>query len=275
MVQGGLSPLQPGQGRALVAVDADNTLWDTHSVFADAQLDLLRRVESAVGAEGPDADRLRYVRQVDEQLARLHDGDLEYPWIRLVEALALRLTGMPPDAAARRAVGIAAGRIEFTEFAEDFQNRIAREVPPLRPGVKAGMKSLATEDVVLVLASEGNKARCEGLLGEHNLRGFFSEVIYARKSLDFYRCLAEDHGATAERRFMIGDQLDRDIEYASKAGFVTVHFPSGFDPSWQSSGENRVIPDFTIRALDEVPWIVSRALNGSALQRGALRAFNL
>jgi putative hydrolase of the HAD superfamily len=31
---------------------------------------------------------------------------------------------------------------------------------------------------------------------------------------------------------MVGDQLDRDVAYASAAGFETVLYPGGFEPSW-------------------------------------------
>ena len=50
---------------ATVFVDADNTLWDTDQVFADAQLGLLSAVETATGVACQVSDRLGYVRAID------------------------------------------------------------------------------------------------------------------------------------------------------------------------------------------------------------------
>src|SRR5947207_1637917 len=44
------SVIRSSTAPATVFVDADNTLWDTDSVFADAQRNMLERVEAATNA---------------------------------------------------------------------------------------------------------------------------------------------------------------------------------------------------------------------------------
>ena len=57
--------------RAFVVVDADNTLWDTNAVYANAQLALLSAVEEHVGVNAA-GDRLTYLRNIDQALAQRH-----------------------------------------------------------------------------------------------------------------------------------------------------------------------------------------------------------
>ena len=73
----------------VIVTDADNTLWDTDAVFRDAQLLLLSRVESAVGAPCPEADRLLFVRRYDQALAQNHHLHLRYPPQLLVRSVEL------------------------------------------------------------------------------------------------------------------------------------------------------------------------------------------
>lgn len=45
----------------VVFIDADNTLWDTNGVYAEAQLALLAAVESTVGQRVLARDRLGWL----------------------------------------------------------------------------------------------------------------------------------------------------------------------------------------------------------------------
>src|SRR4051812_6345456 len=86
-----------------VFVDADNTLWDTDTVFAHAQLDLLAAVEDAAGISITATDRLAFIRELDQQLAERHHQGLRYPPRLLVRATAFALMGISPPRAARNA----------------------------------------------------------------------------------------------------------------------------------------------------------------------------
>src|SRR5262245_40548576 len=74
--------------------DADNTLWDTDSVYRLAHLALLSRVELELGLRADTKDRLHYLREVDQGLATLDHRGLRYPPAMLISATASRLTGV-------------------------------------------------------------------------------------------------------------------------------------------------------------------------------------
>ena len=88
---------------ATIFVDADNTLWDTDSIFADAQRNMLERVEAAASTAADSNDRLAYVRAVDQAIAERHHARLRYPPKLLVRGLAAALAGLPAERAARAA----------------------------------------------------------------------------------------------------------------------------------------------------------------------------
>ena len=64
-------------------------------------------------------------------------------------------------------------------------------------------------------------------------------------------------------RFMIGDQLDRDIATAKAAGLQTIYFPGGLAPKW-APDEETVRPDFRITSFAEIPGIVGGARAATA-----------
>ncbi|MDA9393086.1 hypothetical protein WN73_21450 [Bradyrhizobium sp. CCBAU 45394] len=65
--------------KAHLFTDADNTLWDTDTVFAAAQLEMLREVEKLTGRRAPDdEDRgLAFLRTIDQRIATEHPDHLE------------------------------------------------------------------------------------------------------------------------------------------------------------------------------------------------------
>src|SRR5438874_137351 len=70
----------------VILADADNTLWDTDAVFAEAQIKLLSVVEQLTGLSCRNSQRLRYVRSYDQALASRHHLHLRYPPQMLVTA---------------------------------------------------------------------------------------------------------------------------------------------------------------------------------------------
>lgn len=87
----------------VVFIDADNTLWDTDGVYADAQLALLNELEDRLDVQLLEPDRLAFVRAIDQGLATRHHEGLRYPPRFLIKALALALTGSDKTSAIRLA----------------------------------------------------------------------------------------------------------------------------------------------------------------------------
>jgi putative hydrolase of the HAD superfamily len=253
---------------ATLFVDADNTLWDTDAVFAAAQRQLLADVAVELDATMPEGDQLVFLRAVDQALAERHHARLRYPPRLLIQAVELTLDGMSADAAARaawkgslgyRLPADAAEKIEYRYFA-------ALAMPPeLRPGVLDGLERLRAAGNVMLVISEGAKARVERTLARLDLAKFFDRVLEAPKVPELYQRLRKLTG-TPERAFMVGDQLERDIVPARKAGVTTIYFPGGFQPRW-SPAVGTVGPDYIIASFAEVPAIIEAEIAGG--RRGA------
>lgn len=221
---------------AALITDADNTLWDTNRVFADAQLMLLESVERHLGLRSHDSDRLAFVRRHDQRLAAKDHRGLKYPPAFLVQSLWTELgggTGAPDDVLA-------------TIVADYFSN--LSKHAELRPGVKATLATLHKRGVEIIVVSEGNRDRVVGTLGAHGLDVYIARTITGEKSVDMYRRLLKLAGDPG-KAICVGDQLDRDIAFAKAAGFKAVYFPGGFTPEWTDQRllihADAVITDFS------------------------------
>jgi putative hydrolase of the HAD superfamily len=250
---------------ATVFVDADNTLWDTDTVFAHAQLALLNDVVSALGMSVPPVDALAFIRAVDQALAERHHAGLRYPPRLLIRATELALAGMPADAAARTAwKGNCQYHIDddaVVAIEQRFFSALAVPSEP-RPGVVEGLKTLHAEDCLLLVISEGSKAKIDRNAERLGIARLFNRVLEVRKSPEVYRRVLRLTGVPG-RAYMIGDQLDRDIAPAKIAGIGTIYFPGGFQPRWSPAVE-KISPDHIISSFAQVPHIVLGERNGIA-----------
>jgi len=243
----------------LVVTDADNTLWDTDALYAKAQLGLLESVAGELGVNTLPENPLAFIRTVDQELASQHHLHLRYPPDLLVHAIGMVLEGeLAPSAV--KAVLKSSKRlshiVDAEVYAERFINTIIHEVAELRDGVYDGLIRLKEINAKVVVATEGKKSRCDKFLCKHGLDTYTDSVVEARKNISLYKRLMRLDGASASSSFMIGDQLDRDIQMSKEAGFTTIYFPAGFKPGWMPSEES-VAPDFIIGTFSEVPGLVS------------------
>lgn len=243
----------------LVVTDADNTLWDTDALYAKAQLGLLESVASELKVSSLPEDPLAFIRMIDQELASQHHLHLRYPPDLLVHATGMVLEGDPVPSAVK-AVLKSSKRLTHIrgaeKYADKFINTIIHEVAELRDGVYDGLIKLKEMNARVIVATEGKKSRCDKFLCEHGLDVFTESVVEARKNVSLYKRLMRLDGASASSSFMIGDQLDRDIQMSKEAGFTTVYFPAGFKPEWMPS-EAAAAPDFVIESFSEVPSLVA------------------
>jgi putative hydrolase of the HAD superfamily len=248
------SPAAP----ATVFVDADNTLWDTDSVFADAQRKLLERVEIATGTATGADDRLAYVRGVDQAIAERHHARLRYPPKLLVRGLEAALAGLTLERAARVAWR---SSTTLTRLSDDTVDEIEqafiadlRRTPEVRLGVRKGLEALRAANCLVLVVTEETRAKVERTAKRLELDRLVDRIIEGPKRPELYRRVLRLAGAP-KRAFMIGDQLDRDIAPAKAAGLETIYFPGGFRPRW-TPDEKLVEPDHQIVSFGEVPSIV-------------------
>lgn len=249
------------QDKATVFVDADNTLWDTDRVFADAQHGLLGGVEEARSTTAPAGDRLAYVRAVDQAIAAKHHAGLRYPPKLLITALADVLDGRPVERAARSALTGSNEAMFLDAEIAAIESRYFEglgKLPALRPGVETGLDRLTRAGATILIVTEGARQKVERTALRLGLDGRFSRVVEGVKRPDLYRRVLRLTGLP-KRAFMIGDQLDRDIAPAKLAGLETIYFPGGFQPRWHP-GIDSAAPDHTIGNFAEVPAIVHNAV---------------
>jgi putative hydrolase of the HAD superfamily len=243
--------------RATVFLDADNTLWDTDQVFASAQLGLLDDVEARSGRTVQDADRLAFVRAIDQTLAERHHDGLRYPPTLLVRAIGRTLEGEAGAQAAKQAWlgqrGSSLSAADEDAIVADYFGKL-KATPDLRPGVAEGMAQLRDAGCFVLIVTEAALKRTEATAALLGLEGSFNRVIEGRKRPELYRRVLKLAGAP-ENAFMIGDQLDRDIVPAKAAGLTTIFFPGGFQPRWLPEEQN-VRPDHRIARFDQALPII-------------------
>ena len=241
----------------LLVTDADNTLWDTNSVYAEEQLILLDRIENALNRTVDHSDRLGFVRAIDQQLAILHGHKLEYPLELLVLGIAEALAGAPPVAAARRAVAGSTRRtgIPIKTLAQSFLNHIRRRIPNLREGVFDALSQIHKMNVVTVVATEGKIRRCRKLIAYYELTQYVTRVVEGEKTPNMFAEIAAIY-EYPPNKFVVGDQLDRDISPGKTAGYRTIYFPGEFKPLWERRSSAQ--PDFTVSSFSEVSSIIAR-----------------
>src|ERR1044072_4013683 len=255
---------------ATVFVDADNTLWDTDRVFADAQLALLAKIEVANSVTANVPDRLGFIRALDEAIAERHHAGLRYPPRLLVRALRLALTGTPAEQAARYVLSghspRMSGDVEGLAEAEFFN--AVEEAPALRQGVLGGMRRLHAAGCTLLIVSEAARVRVEATAQALGLAGHFTRVIEGQKRPELFARVLRLSGSPSTA-YMIGDQLDRDIAPAKHAGLATIYFPGGFKPRW-TPDEAKIGPDYKIENFEEAATIIlGNRLSQSDLVDGA------
>lgn len=277
-----LAAPRPDTGRAgpLVLIDADNTLWDTDGVFAEAQLGLLDAVEHAAGLTGPEVDRLEFVREFDQELAQRHHLGLRYPTRLLIDALTLGLRGVDFQEAVRRAWSNGAdsglGRAVVANIESEFFANIA-EQPKLLVGVVKGLRDLASIGATSVVFTEGSRKRVMRTIESQQLGEFVDRVFEAPKTVRMFERVKK-LATVGQSIYVIGDQLTRDIRPANEAGVKTIYIPGGFQPKWELQAGS--LPTFQARSFDAAVSFVlrsedeARPANGAGENRDYLRVQN-
>lgn len=237
-----------------IYTDADNTLWDTDAVFAQAQLALLDAAERVTGKQAPATERLAYVREFDQAIAARHHQRLRYPPALLVRALSDGIKGSAPDAAAQRA--LAEGAVATEAEAEGLRAyaETLSSVPPILAGVELGLNLAHNHQIPIYVISEGPLELVRARLQTLDLDRLTSGALSAQKTPDLYVRLKQR--AAPRRAVMIGDQPDRDIRFAHEAGLEAILVEGRFRPRWIQSTDtsyaSAVVRDF----LEAVNWVV-------------------
>lgn len=213
-----------------IYTDADNTLWDTDALFAQAQLGLLDAAESVAEVVGPSIDRLQYVRAFDQAIAARHHQRLRYPPALLLRALCSGLRGASIEAATQRALHERAAPVELEEAALRVYADDISGVPPILTGVVDGLMLAQRYAVPIYVLTEGPLDTARARLQAHDLERFTMGVLSAQKTRELYVRLKQR--ADPNPAAMIGDQPDRDCRFAKEAGMAAILVRGRFRPAW-------------------------------------------
>lgn len=244
----------------IVLSDADNTLWDTDVVFANAQTDLLEVIETATKKSCMERDRLGFVRRYDQALAAIHHAHLKYPPMLLVRALALALDGTDENTAADFVLKGKGPPSILDQAAVDsavhHYLEILSDIPPLLPTVMEGLVTLSARGIPVYILTEGKVEKQRIILLHHSLGAYVAGVFeVAKKKTQFERL---QQRFTPHETVVIGDQPDRDIVPAKNAGCTAVLVPSRFRPHWHDPNQLNDA-DFVATTFKEaVEWILHR-----------------
>jgi putative hydrolase of the HAD superfamily len=247
--------------RPIILTDADNTLWDTDSVFANAQTALLEIVEKATRKYCPEGDRLAFVRHCDQALAAIHHAHLKYPPMLLVQALALALDGTDAKAAANSALkGNGPASIldqAAIDVAVEQYLTMLGDIPRLLPTVLDGLLKLCAEGVPAYIVTEGNVEKQKTILMHHALGAHVAGVFEVVKNQAQFARLQQRF--TSNEVIVIGDQPDRDIVPAKIAGCTTVLVPSRFRPHWHDAQQWNDADFIASTFKEAIEWVLHRA----------------
>jgi putative hydrolase of the HAD superfamily len=177
----------------------------------------------------------------------------------LVEALGKVLSGDDPESATRAVWKGASDEsliYGHKELIGDQFSASIRQCPQLLPGVAEGLRRLRDAGALVLVLTEGARARATWIAAEHGIDGLFDRIIEAPKTVRLFKrvvLLTKAH----VRAFMIGDQLLRDIAPAKEAGLITIYVPGRFRPRWEPE-ELKVGPGFRVDHFDQAVDLILR-----------------
>jgi putative hydrolase of the HAD superfamily len=243
----------------IILTDADNTLWDTDSIFANAQIELLSVVEAATANRCLEDDKLAFVRRYDQAIAALHHAHLKYPPSMLVSALVLGIKGLDSTKAAelviRGRVPISTLEQSVADLAVEKYLAMLGKIPELLPTVNEGIMTAREAGITVYVLTEGKIEKQKKFLSHHLLDGFVAGVFEVVKNQTQFERLRQRF-APAEV-IVIGDQPDRDVVPARGAGCVGVLVPGRFRPNWHNAEQWKDANYIASTFKEAIDWIVN------------------
>lgn len=262
--------------RSVLIFDADNTLWDTDSVFRSAQLAMLKTLAKAKLTTKPKL-QLGALRTIDQELVR-KIGHAEYDFKLLAAALSNFYYYRSSVTEAVNMVATQGHMTASSELAQTIEEayRIFIEklkyIPPLYPDtdqVLSSIRASITEEnqLVMIIHSEGDQERLERILEAHSIRSrrLFHDIIIAPKSKETFtqvknrglHLLEGRKDSTEEVFVLVGDSLHRDIKPGNQAGFTTIYKPSAYK-GLETPNAKDEWPTYTISSFKELPSILKK-----------------
>jgi putative hydrolase of the HAD superfamily len=262
---------------AVLVFDADNTLWDTDSVFRSAQLALLKTLEKfhlLIDSE----TQLATLRMIDRELFK-QIGRFEYNFKLLSVAVAYhfayQLSVQNVQEGVSHAISDSRHKIDsklvtvIDEAYWAFEKEL-QEIPKLYLDTETILFDIFASKqnnlLTTILLSEGEPERLNRILKKYeNIKNLFDNILIEQtktketieKAKQAGREYLSQVESSAETLFvLIGDSLKRDIKFGNQAGFITVYKPSPF----MGQEEPQLLdekPNYIIQKLGDLPLLLN------------------
>lgn len=245
----------------LVFLDADETLWFTQEAIGHGLLQLLSDVEDQTGVTARTDDRLFFIRDIALKLADRMGQTLSFGPILLAHVVARHLTGLSLEAVLTDP-NTTHPDIDETSVAERFNAHFLHGVPALREGVIETLQALKDMGATVYILTETPLKRAQNIAATTGVGRYVDGIIAHPKTPELYSYLMSTLSDKDKPPVMVGDQLDKDVDFANKAGFVTVYIKGNFNPPWALS-EDDVTPHHKIESFGELAAIVRDGIPAS------------
>ena len=260
---------------AILIVDGDNTLWDTNAVFENAQLNMLRNLVKENLNIDPETEFSR-LREFDDILVKYYNKH-EYDFSVLALSLYLFYKGLERDKAIQRACEAFEKKldIEGMDFAIKCGNKFKEELrkfPPVFKDIKKTLETLKQHNCVIILSSEGDKERVRRIIKYYSMERYFDHILNGRKSVEQFKEARKigkqiwhvryPEDKKTPKIIVIGDLLDRDIQFGNLIGAITVYKPGGYKGQQTPRNENEK-PNYEIKEMHEVIDILLKLVQKS------------
>jgi len=237
-------------GIALVAFDADDTLWRSQDYFDDAQAQYERILAGYVDLD--DVGKRLYQYEA-RNIAFFGYG---------AKGMALSMVEAAVDITEARISARDIGRIV------DLAKALLRHPVELLPGVRDAVAAVAA-DCPVALITKGDLFHQEAKVRDSGLADLFRRIeIVSEKDSATYARLLEEFGVSASQFLMVGNSLRSDIAPVLELGGWGVHVP--YHTTWAHETEAEVRAGQgrmrTIASLAALPQTMRELVHASRLQ---------
>ncbi|WP_062013199.1 HAD family hydrolase [Aureimonas sp. AU4] len=223
----------------LVALDADDTLWENETVFRWTEA---RFAELLAPHGEAEAIRARLFETEKRNLETFGFGVKGFTLSMIETALDLGGDDLPVS-------------VVRQILAEG--HRMLRHPVETLPGVRETLQELALTRR-LMLVTKGDLFDQERKLAASGLGELFAAVeIVSDKTIDTYRRIFARHGAKPEEAMMVGNSMRSDILPALGAGAFAVHVPHAMTWDYEHAEAPLENPRFHgVETLAELPMLL-------------------
>lgn len=238
-------PAQMQARRTILIFDADDTLWETQSLYEKSKKDFLARMEKVKFARRESIDLFESIDR--RNVERFGFSRRRFPQSMIDTYRALCL------AHDRRIDRSVAQRIRRAG------ERVFQATPRLLKGARETLSKLRARGLRMVLATKGDRAVQVRRIAQSGLRQFFERVyVLPEKGAKEFRQIVRAEKGDPSRSWSIGNSIRSDINPALAAGLNVIWVPR---ETWIYEEERPTKKRGFHRAksIEDVPAIVLRS----------------